>query len=176
MRLVLISGPIASGKTSVAERLAALARGRGLAAASIDMDDLVEAVGGDDWSCIGPEQRSLACEIAAAMIDRLSAKDVAVVAVAGSSVHRWEWDQVLAGVHTSPEVLTVRLRVSLAESLRRAQADPHRVSTLNVDFVSRIYAGIDWTGLPEQDLDLGTDGMSIDEVVATVASSALANS
>ena len=53
--LALISGPIASGKTTAAKALAEITRLQGHQAASIDMDEVVAMVAGEDWSRVHPE-------------------------------------------------------------------------------------------------------------------------
>ncbi len=63
----------------------------------------------------------------------------------------------------------MRLRVSLAESIRRAQADPHRAATGDPAVVAAHYERIDWDALPAVDATIDTDGLSADDVVARIA-------
>ena len=51
-QLVIVTGPIASGKTTVILKLAELARQRGEMAAAIDLDLLIEMIAGTDWSVV----------------------------------------------------------------------------------------------------------------------------
>src|SRR3972149_10379703 len=168
-RLVVITRPIASGKTTVARRRADVVRKRGQPAASIDIDELVEMIAGADWSLVRPEDRDLSCEVAAAIAERLFDSGVSVVVVAGSTLSSREWDQLLRHLVAKPDTLFVLLRVSLGESVRRAQGDPTRVSTKDPNFVSRLYSRIDWADVPRPDIDLFTDSLSVEEVVEIVA-------
>jgi NAD(P)-dependent dehydrogenase (short-subunit alcohol dehydrogenase family) len=67
--LVLISGAVASGKTTLVLRVTALARVDAVTAASIDIDELVKTVAGSDWTKVTREHRLQACELAARLID-----------------------------------------------------------------------------------------------------------
>jgi tRNA uridine 5-carbamoylmethylation protein Kti12 len=64
-QLVLITGPIASGKTAVAREVAKAARRRSLTAAAIDMDTLVQMLIGDDWLSVTLDDWLIAREVAA---------------------------------------------------------------------------------------------------------------
>jgi len=165
---VLISGPIASGKTTVAFKLAEVARERGLRAAALDMDDVVAIIAGTDWSRVRPEDRDFASRVAGGLANHLFGAGVDVIAVEGSTLASYEWDELQQQLTSEHETLTVRLRVSLAESIRRAQGDAGRVSTKNPDFVARIYGQIDWASLTQADLEIDTDALGVDEVVASI--------
>jgi shikimate kinase len=162
---VLISGPIASGKTAVAHRLAAAARARGVRAAAVDMDELIEMVAGDDWSLVGPGERELACDLAAALIEHLFKSGILLATVAGSTLSSYEWDSVMRHLDSEAEIICVLLRVSLAESLRRAQTDPLRVATKDAELVAQIYADIDWDNVAIADIEVVTDYLSLEQVV-----------
>jgi hypothetical protein len=172
-QLVLISGPIASGKTTAAFRLAALTREHGQRAAAIDIDELVEMVAGEDWSLVRLDDRKLAIEAAAAIADRLFDAGVALVAVAGSTLSSYEWTCLLESLACRPTTLTV-LRVSLAESIRRAQSDTLRIHTVEGDserrnFIVRLYGQISGARLTTHDIEIETDGRSVDEVVSLIS-------
>jgi len=171
-QLVLVSGPVASGKTTVALELARIARGRGQRAAAIDMDSLVEMVAGNDWTLVQSDHWRLARELAAAIADRLFENAVEVVLLAGPFFNPKEREHLLQRLASLASTCFVMLRVSLPQSLRRAQADSsRRVLTRDADFLAKIYATIDWAALPRQDVDLDTDGRERDDVVAIVAKS-----
>ena len=167
-QLILISGAVASGKTRLAWRLAELARARAILAASIDMDELVEILAGRDWSLVTNEDRQRACELAATVAQRLFDQDVRFVAISGSTVSPYEWEQVLRDLNTTPVTTYVLLRVSLAEAVRRAQEDPTRVATRNSDLLARLHSAIDWARVPHADIDVDTDGLLPDEVAEAV--------
>ncbi|MPZ12607.1 MAG: hypothetical protein GEU89_20705 [Kiloniellaceae bacterium] len=167
-QLVVVTGPIASGKTTVAFRLAALARERGARAAAIDIDLVVEMIMGKDWARV-----SVAREITSGIAETLFADGVEFVFVAGTSLSYGERDQLLRGFAIQPPAIFVLLRVSLEESIQRAQADPERVSTKDPAVVAKHYERIHWDEVPQQDIDIDTDGLSLDEVVAAVAEQVL---
>lgn len=166
-QLVLVSGPIASGKTTVVAELAARARRRGAAAAAVDMDAIVEILV-DDGSLVEMEDRLRASDVAAGLVDRLFESGVRLTTVAGSTPSSYEWDELLLRLASQPAVTTVLPRVSLADSIKRAHSDPGRARTLDADFVSRVYRGIDWERLRSPDLDLNTEDLSVDEVVLAI--------
>jgi adenylylsulfate kinase-like enzyme len=170
--LVLISGAIASGKTSAVTNLASLARSRGIRASAIDMDDLVEIVAGD-WPRVETWHRKLACTLAATMADCLLDQGMGLIAMAGSTLAPYEWELVQDGMTMQPRSLHVLLRVSLEESQRRAMADPGRMATSDPAVVKRHFERIDWSRSRKPDLDIDTDGLALDEVVALVAAQIL---
>jgi adenylylsulfate kinase-like enzyme len=167
-RLILISGAVASGKTTLASLLAAKARATGVPAASIDMDALTEMVGGPDWSHIADMHRRLACELAADIAQRLFARAYRLIAIAGSTVSSREWQQVLRDSRPTQRTTRVLLRVSVAEASRRARDDGTRGVTRNSTVLAQLHAAIDWSDVPEPDICLDTDGLSQDEVAETV--------
>jgi shikimate kinase len=170
LRLVLISGPVASGKTTLAWRVAALARAAEGAAASIDMDELTEMTGGSDWTQVLPQHRRQACELAAVLIDRMSAQGARVVVVAGSTLSPYEWDAVIERVSVPVLPVLVRLRVSIAAAIRRAEADQTRVLTRDPEVVRRLHRAIDWDVAAAPDIEIDTDEMTADEVAEAVMS------
>jgi hypothetical protein len=166
-RLVLVSGPIASGETTVSAQLARTARTMGKLAATVDMDDVVAMLTGA-WSVVKLEDRFRASQLAAAIVDRLFESGIEMAVVAGSTMSAYESDGLVGHLTSKPKILSIRLRVSLDESIRRAQADPARVRTLDGDFVARVYAAIDWTSVRQADLDLVTDSLNADQVAQAV--------
>ena len=171
--LVVVTGPIASGKTSVAFELAALARQQGLRAEAIDLDTIIEMVAGTDWLRVRREHWELAEEAAAAMIDRLLDSGLELVTIAGPFFSEDNREHLLGSLVSRPTARFVMLKVSLEESIRRAQAEPGRGLTSDADFVARIYAGIDWSSVPHNDVEIDTDDKSLDDVAAAVADQVL---
>jgi len=166
--LVLISGPVASGKTTLAWRLAALTRAVGDVAASIDMDELTEMGGGSDWTQVTTEHREQACDLAAMLVDRLVTNGARLIAVSGSTLAPREWDAVIEQMSVPARPVLVRLRVSVAEAIRRAQADPTRVLTRDPEVVRRLDAAIDWDATASPDLQIDTNELTADEVADAV--------
>ena len=167
-RLILISGAIASGKTTLASRLAARARASSVPAASIDMDELINVAAGRDWSRITNTDRRLASELAAEIAQWLFARDYRFIAIAGSTVSSRAWQQVLNRFRLTARSTRVLLRVSVAEAVQRARQDQTRVATRRPAVLAQLHAAIDWSDVPEPDIELDTDGLGQDEVADTV--------
>ena len=168
-RLIVINGPIASGKTTTAQALATWARAHAMTAAAIDMDDVINIVRGTDWT--KPWTASdwrLARSLACAIVDRLCQQDIALVALSGQFFDRHERLELTQGLAARPEIRFVTLEASLDETLRRCAADDGRVLTKDAAFVSRIYAGLAWKDLPAGELFLSTEQLSTDEVVDAI--------
>jgi shikimate kinase len=166
--LVLISGPIASGKTTAILGLASLARQWGLPAAAIDIDELVEMTAGD-WSQANEGHRRLAWQLASVLIDKLIQSGIVLIAVGGSTLSPKEWDELLKRIETAPQTLYVRLRVSFEEALQRARSDPDRVSTKDGTFLAQQYKRLDWTGVDEPDISIETDDLLPGDVASQIA-------
>ena len=167
-RLVLISGSIAAGKTTAARALATLARSLGATAAAIDMDEMIEAVAGNDWSTITEAARLRACRATASFVQTCFESGAELIAVAGSTLSPYEWDEVTRLLDPAPDTLYVLLRVSLAESIRRAQADSTRVHTRAPAHVEKLAAAIDWSAVRNHDIEIDTDGMTAEDVVGFI--------
>jgi adenylylsulfate kinase-like enzyme len=172
-RLVVISGPIASGKTSLALGLAALVRAEGVRAAALDLDEFVVMVAGG-WAGIARDDRLRAVDAAAAVVDRLMEQGCELVAVAGTTLSAYEAEALVGRMQASVEVVRVRLGVSLAEATRRAQGDRERVTTRDPARLAELFEKICWQSVPPADLEIETDGLSLDDVVRTVAGRVLA--
>ena len=168
-RLVVVNGPIASGKTTTAQALATWARAQGITAAAIEMDDVINIVRGKDWTkpWTATDWR-LARSLACAIIDRLCEQETAVVALSGQFFDCHERIELTQALTSQPEVRFVTLEASLEETLRRCAADDGRVLTKDAAFVSRIYAGLNWKDLPADELFLSTEKLSTDEVVDAI--------
>ncbi len=173
-RLVVVTGPIASGKTTAVFNVAALARERGVASAAIDLDPLIEIVAGRDWSLVRREHWVLAEALSAAVIDRLFESEVELVLVCGPFFTDAARSRFLQHLTSSPAGLFVLLRVSLEESIRRCAREPERQLTSDPEFVKHMYASIPWEGLPRMDLKVDTEALSPEAIAATILDFSLA--
>jgi shikimate kinase len=139
-KIIVITGPIASGKSAIARELARELGRAGVPVAVIDLDDVHDTLARD-----GPETAeatwSLARREAATLANAFLAEGTAVVVAEGSfntPGHRAAFAQHLdAGV----DPVYVTLRVSFEEALRRAQADPARGVSRDPAFLGRYFAG-----------------------------------
>jgi hypothetical protein len=174
MKLVVITGPIASGKTSVGQALAAIARERGFRAAAIDLDVIVEMLVGADWPSVRSNHWYTAHELAAASADRLGALGFDLLTIAGPFFNQALRDHIAACLQTEADISWGMLRVSLDESVVRCAGEPWRILTSDPAFVTRLYATIDFDNLPPFDFDVDTNGMTLHEVVQLVAAEVLA--
>jgi shikimate kinase len=167
--LIVVNGPIASGKTTTAEALASWGRARGLKAAAVEMDNVINIVRGTDWTrpWTATDWR-LAHSLACAIIDRLCEQETALVALSGQFFDAHERQDLVDSLTSRPAIRFVTLEASLDETLRRCAADDGRVLTKDAAFVSRIYAGLNWKDLPADELFLSTEKLSTDEVVDAI--------
>ena len=166
---MLISGPVASGKTTLARGLAGRARAAGLPAAAIDMDEVIEMVAGSDWSRVHGTDRRRACRATAPLVQSFFDSGLQVVAIAGSTLSTYEWDEITRRLDPAPDILYVLLRVSVEQSVERTSHDPSRFHTRDPDFVEELAAAIDWSKVRKPDLEVDTDGMTAEQVLAHVA-------
>lgn len=167
-RLVLLTGPIASGKTTIARDLAARARSRGVGAASIDMDDLVFMINGLDWRTVTAAHWALARKAAAALIDALFSAGLDFVAVAGPFFGQSERNELIANVRTRASVHVVALNVALQQAITRAQADPSRTLSKDPALLAKLEKTINWAELPADAIRLSTDGLLAHEAGARI--------
>jgi adenylylsulfate kinase-like enzyme len=123
--LIVISGPVASGKSTVARELARDLEQVGVRAAVIDLDLLHDMLIADG-SMSDDSTWTLARRAMATLANTFLEEGVAVV-IADGSFNRPSDRAILAQhLRTDAHPIYVTLRVSFEEALRRAQADPTR--------------------------------------------------
>jgi shikimate kinase len=167
--LVVVNGPIASGKTTTAQGLATWVRDHGFRAAAIEMDELIQIARGTDWTRPWTVTdwrlaRSLAC----ALIDRLCEEDTTLVALSGQFFDPQERFALTDALASRPDIHFFTLQTSLDETLRRCADDNRRVLTKDAEFVSRIYSGLNWAALPRDEVILSTEKLSLNEIVEVI--------
>ena len=174
--LVLVNGPIASGKTTIARLLAADARLSGDRAASIDMDDIVWMSAGDDWAIVTAADWRFARSSVATLVDHFFGTGMRLVVLAAPMFDAEERADLVAQIKARPVLSVVTLKVSLDEAERRVKADTRRVLTATWDAAAvrahlvHYYSNIDWNRLPASDLIVETDGRTAKEVLANIRS------
>lgn len=161
-RLIVISGPIASGKSTIAAAMSAVARRRGLTVALTGLDVVAEmalpTLPNWDW----------AHRVHAQLVGAWLATDVELVIDEGTS-SRYEVGLVLGQVPATTEVGHVVLTANLDRSLERAQGDPGRGASAEADFLRADhthYAG-EWPHLL-WDLRIDVEGRTPKDMAAEV--------
>jgi len=168
--VIVITGPIASGKSTVARELARSLEAVGVPAAVIDLD-LVHNELIATGSTADESTWALARHRAAMAANAFSRDGVAVVIAEGSfnlPTDRAAFDQDLAA-NSSPVYVT--LQVSFAEALRRAQGDPTRGRSRDPMFLGLYFAGRRdvLSATPATDLAIDTEKTTAAEAVTTIA-------
>jgi len=126
--LVVISGPIASGKSSAAEALAAGSRATGRSAASVDLDLLYKMIDAGQ-PMDNPSSWRQARRAAAVLADEFVLTGMDLVIVEGTFWTRAERDEFANHLATDIRPHFVTLCVSLPEALRRVEVDNTRRSS-----------------------------------------------
>ena len=169
--LLLINGPVASGKTTVAQLVAARMRERKRRAAAIDLDALVMVVMGRDWHDVRIEHWLAARRLAAVLADCLFSTEHELVVLSGPFFTQEERDDLCRHLKSRPKMASVTLRVSFDVALRRAQSDPDpaRLYTRVPERLAQLHDSIDWDLLPSDVLMIDTDRRDADEVARVIA-------
>lgn len=166
--LVTIVGPIASGKNTVATRLAELLEQRDRTCALIDVDDVADMVRARGTA---PEWLwPTAHEIHGELVARWLATAVDVVIAIGNIYDEAEQRALEAPLPASVRVLRVVLDAPLAVTWARADGDPERGLSREHDFHERAHARFRAL-LPHipADLTLDTSTLTPEESARTIA-------
>jgi adenylylsulfate kinase-like enzyme len=168
--VIVITGPIASGKSTVAKALARSLDADGVRTAVIDLDlvhDELIATG----SAPDESTWALARHRAAMAADSFSRDGVAVVIAEGSfnqPTDRAAFDEDLVG-HSGTVYVT--LQVSFQEALRRAQSDSTRGRSRDAVFLGSYFTR--WrealADVPATDLVIDTEQTTVEVAAATIA-------
>ena len=168
--VIVITGPIASGKSTVARALYRELAGLDVRAAIIDLD-IVE----DMLSPEGPSpdlaKWTLARKATAMLASTFLSDGVAVVIADGSfnqATDRAAFEQHL---DTDVSPLYVTLRVSFEEALRRAQGDPMRGVSRDPAFLGAYFADATHVSasVPATDIVIDTESVSPTAAAAEIA-------
>jgi adenylylsulfate kinase-like enzyme len=169
--VIVITGPIASGKSTVAGELARELGRAGVPVAVIDLDVVHDMLASDGHKTDHPTWE-LARRAAAILANTFLEQGVAVVVAEGSFNTPGDRSAFAQHLDAGVEPVYVTLRVSYEEALRRAQTDPTRGVSRDPAFLGRYFAG---TGhglgtAPETDLVIETERMSPTSAAAAIAS------
>lgn len=168
--VVVITGPIASGKSTIALELARELGRAGVSVAVIDLDDVHDTLARD-----GPETAeadwTLARREAATLANTFLAEGTAVVVAEGSFNTPGDRASFAQSLDGSVDPVYVTLRVSFEEALRRAQGDPTRGVSRDPAFLRRYFAGSDQAlPTPVTDLVIATERTSPSSAALSIAS------
>ena len=170
--LIVLSGPIASGKSTLARALALELGLRGRSAAAVDLDLLYEMLAHEGARKDDEQTWQRARRAAATLANALLEDGVDVVIVEGdflTASKRHGFVERL-GATVAPRFVT--LQVSFDEAVARVESDPTRTFSRDLGFLRRHYE--DAGSALRPDLVLDTESASAEEAARTVAAWALA--
>ena len=168
--VIVITGPIASGKSTVARALSHELAGPGVRVAVIDLDLLEDMLTAD-----GPSSDlaswTLARRAAARLANGFVADGVAVVIADGSFNIPGDRAAFEEHLDTAVSPVYVTLTVTFEEALRRAQGDPTRGVSRDPVFLEEYFANAAKASGPPPitDVVVDTESMSPTAIAARVA-------
>jgi adenylylsulfate kinase-like enzyme len=168
--VIVITGPIASGKSTVAQALAGELERTGVRVAVIDLDvvyDMLKTKGStsDDASW------ALARRGVATLVNTFEEEGVAAVIADGS--FNTPRDRAIMSRYLLADAKPryVTLRVSFEEALRRAQGDPTRGASRDPEFLGSYFAAANrHPTVPVTDVVIDTERVTPGTAAATIAS------
>jgi adenylylsulfate kinase-like enzyme len=168
--LIVISGPIASGKSTVARELARDLEQVGVRAAVIDLDLLHDELIADG-SMSDDSTWTLARRAVATLANTFLEDGVAVVIADGSFNRPSDRATLAQHLRTDARPVYVTLRVSFEEALRRAQADPTRGRSRDPLVLAPYFAAVSpvLETIPATDVVIDTERTTPASAAASIA-------
>ena len=168
--VIVICGPIASGKSTVAKALAQLFEQQGFPAAAIDLDLVYEMLQTDGSAKASPTTWRRARRAAAGLTDVLLREGVAVVIAEGDFLTAEERAEYVDALESADQPLFATMRVSVDVALERVQGDASRGLSRDPDFLRGHYEQMEGAihGRPESDLVVDTSSLGIGEAARTI--------
>jgi predicted kinase len=168
--LLVVSGPIASGKSTVARALAREFERRQAIAAAIDLDLVYETLEHDGRQKDDTSKWRRARLGAAALAEALLADGVDVAIIDGDFTCAADRRALREAVRGSVEPRFATLRVSFEEALRRVAADPTRELSRDPVFLRTYYDAAAALGdPPPTDLVLDAESVTAAEAARRIA-------
>ena len=168
--VIVITGPIASGKSTIAVELARELERRNVRVAVIDLDRVHDRLTTDErTSTVNAWAR--ARHAAADLANTFLNDGVAVVVAEGSFNAPDDRAALARRLDAGASPIYVTLRVSYGEALRRAQGDPTRGRSRDPAFLGPYFAAFDRTlaMLPASDLVIDTEQIPPAAAAAAIA-------
>lgn len=161
-QLIVITGPLAGGKSTTARALTDALRARECSVALVELDQIADMARPTlpDWS----DAHAIFAMVTGRWLQ--AGLDVVVAEGPGSLD---ELDLVQRSTPEGTPVLTVVAEAPFATALKRAQEDPTRGLSRDPDFLAKMHAGwADERMRIAADLRLDTSEMSVDAAVASI--------
>lgn len=170
--LIVIVGPIASGKSTVADALGNRLRDAGREVAVLDLDDVVETIGG--YAGLSPDRFQQSQEVYGGLVGAWLALGFDVIAH-GPFLERHEDEAVLRSVPEGTTPRRVLLVASYEVALARAAADPDRKLSKQPDVLRRTYDRAEslLPAMPPSEWTFDTTAVSWQDVVEELSSAIL---
>ena len=167
--VLIISGPIASGKSTVAQALAADSRVTGANTVVIDLDRMYMML--DDGPVMNDAEVSrLARRATAALIDHYILDGLDLIIAEGDFWTPGQRDEFTCRLTSGVAPVFVTLRVSVEEALRRVQSDPSRRLSRIPEVLRRSHAEFAAAASVAGDVTIDSTSLSITEVAARIRS------
>ena len=168
-KLLVISGPIAAGKSTVASALAATFRKSGRSVAVVDLDRLYMMLD-DPAPMSDPSHSREARRAAAALTDHFVLDGIELVILEGTFWTMSEREELTAALTTLVQPVFVTLHVSVEEALRRVQADSGRRASRDPAILRASHAAFGAVSPIPTDAIIDSSSVSADAVsVAIIA-------
>jgi chloramphenicol 3-O-phosphotransferase len=160
--LIVICGPIASGKSALARAVAHELEQGGTPAAAVDLDLLYAMLDHQGRAWDDERKWTRARRAAAALADRFLADGIAVV-LEGDLITGDGRRDFVSALRSAIEPQFVTLRVSFESALARAQSDPTRGLSRDPGFLRWHYdaTAAAFQALPKSDLVLDTGRIDV---------------
>jgi adenylylsulfate kinase-like enzyme len=168
--VIVITGPIANGKSTVARELARELKRARVLVTVIDLDLLHDMLT-TDGPTADDATWALARHAAATLADTFLEEGVTVVVAEGSFNAPDDRAAFARHLDTSVDPIYVTLRVSFEEALRRAQSDPTRGRSRDPAFLLPYFDAVDQAlaALPATDVIIDPEQMSTSAAVSIVS-------
>ena len=168
--VIVITGPIASGKSTTARELANQLEREDVTVAVIDLDIVYDTLVGNG-SKADVATWMVARREAAMLTNTFLGQGMAVVIVEGSFNRPSHKAPLARHLMAGADPLYVALRVSFEEALRRAQSDPTRGASRDPVFLGSYFAAVNplLDNAPEKDLVIDTERMTVTSAARAIA-------